>query len=160
MAENKNYKNKPYWELIENPDSLEKGLQFGDQGGFSHADYKGRGISGREPTLYDGGRPSSLQDSLEGRLNLAGYIGNVLDNGGFSGYLSALHAVEGLPVDSLDNPGSGSNSNRALYAVLAIYGARKLDDMADKTGKEYQLLDALVGYCVQNAGDLLKNYKK
>lgn len=163
MVETENYENKPYWKLMDDPDSLEEGLQHGDQGGVPHAGYSPRNTTGRKPNKYDYDRQYSLRDSqnpLERKLTLTDYIGSALDKGGYSGYLFALQTVDGLPVDGVNNIDGGSNPNRALYAVLAIYGARQLDSIKDKRSEEYKLVNALVEYCVQNAGSLLEKYNK
>jgi len=131
-----------YRKLVNSLDgSLDEGLQHGDQGGSPQFDYEGR-----LPRYGGSGRYSS-SNSLDERLGLAGYVHERL---GKSDYFSALTAVDAS--NGLNEPGV---SNRILYAALAIYGATKLDDL-DKGSKAYNLMETLVAYCVQNAGDLLK----
>jgi len=130
-------------------DGLEEGLQYGDQGGCPHVDE--RDLSQYSNRRYDPHNSHDfykpgLTNHLEGQLRVIGSIDEALKKGD---YLSALHIIGGLDETS--------SSNRSLYTVAAIYIARELDKMK-KGSRGYQITEALVNYCVKNAGDLLTDY--
>jgi len=128
-------------------DSLEEGLQYGDQGGFPHVDERDPfQYSNRRYDFHNSHKPD-LTDRLEDQLRVAGYIGDALKKGD---YFSALHIIEGL--DKTSGP-----DRLLLYTATAIYIARKLDNM-EKGSMGYEMTEALVNYCVKNAGDLLRDY--